>query len=186
MTAVKVTRQTATVRAMRNGAVLAALGLLAACAVEKKAETGARVTLKRLTGTSFELVPGEGQHPHCLVFTLAANGVIRQLTMSRENVSYSCPAGKPIGGHSYRVPLDEGMVKVQVLFSSQKVNAASVAQQLLDLRDRAQISSIDLRLPGKAAVETISFTPEAESPPPMGGLLGKDGTPDEPDAGAAP
>ena len=162
---------------MRNGAVLAALGLLVACADEKKADNQARVTLHRLSGTTFELVPSEKQHPNCLVFTISANGVIRQLTMSRENVSYACPAGKPIGGHSYRVPLDEGTVKVHTLFSSQRVNAASIAQQLLDLRDRPQISSIDLRLPGQAAIETISFTPEADAPPPLGGLVGTDGVP---------
>ena len=167
---------------MRNGAVLAVLGLLVACADEKKADGNTRVSLRRLTGTNFELVPAEKQHPHCLVFTISSNGVIRQLTMSRENTSYTCPAGKPIGGHSYRVPLDEGTVKVHVLFSSQRVNAASVAQQLLDLRDRPQISSMDLRLPGNATIETISFVPEAEAPPPIGGLVGKDGITDA-DAG---
>lgn len=161
---------------MRNGAVLVVLGLLVACAEEKKAETS-RVSLRKLTGTSFELIPSERQHPHCLVFTISANGVIRQLTMSRENVSYTCPAGKPIGGHSYRIPLDEGTVKVHVLFSSQRVNAASVAQQLLDLRERAQISSIDLRLPGNVTIETITFAPETEAPPPIGGLVGSDGVP---------
>jgi hypothetical protein len=160
---------------MRNGAVLAALGLLVSCADEKKSDSQARVTLRKVTGTSFELVPSDKQLPNCLVFTISANGVIRQLTMSRDNVSYSCPAGRPIGGHSYRVPLDEGTVKVHVLFSSQRVNAASIAQQLLDLRDRAQIASIDLRLPGQAAIETIPFTPEAEAAPPMGGLVGTDG-----------
>ena len=172
-----------TVRRMRNGVVLAALGLLVACAEEKKVETGGRVILKRLTGTSFELVPAEKQHPNCLVFTISANAVIRQLTMSRDNVSYSCPSGKPIGGHSYRVPLEEGTVKVHVLFSSQRVNAASVAQQLLDLRDRPQISSIDLRLPGNATIETVTFVPEDDAPPPIDGLVGKDGVPDA-DAGS--
>ncbi|MBS1153516.1 MAG: hypothetical protein H6Q89_5214, partial [Myxococcaceae bacterium] len=127
--------------------------------------------------------PAERQHPHCLVFTISANGVIRQLTMSRDNVSYTCPAGKPIGGHSYRVPLDEGTVKIQVLFTSQKLNAASIAQQLLDLRERPQIASIDLRLPGHATIETVSFVPEADAPPPIGGLVGKDGIPAPADAG---
>ena len=169
---------------MRNGVVLAALGLMVGCTAEQKTDTAQRVSLRRLTGTSFELVPSEKQHPHCLVFTIAANSVIRQLTMSRDNVSYSCPAGKPIGGHSYRVPLDEGTVKVHVLFSSQKVNAASVAQQLLDLRDRPQISSIDLRLPGQATIETVSFVPEADAAPPIGGLVGKDGIPNLADAGS--
>ncbi len=168
---------------MRNGAVLAALSLLVGCVAEKKAETLERVTLRRLTGSTFELVPAENQHPHCLAFTIASNGVIRQLTMSRENMSYSCPAGRPIGGHSYRVPLDEGTVKIYVLFSSERINAASVAQQLLDLRDRPKISSIDLRLPGNATIETIVFAPELDAPPPLGGLVGQDGVTDG-DAGS--
>ncbi len=158
---------------MRFGALLLAAGLLAACAEDKKTAPTGRVELRRLSGASFELVPGENQHPYCLVFTLSANGVIRQLTMSRDNVSYACPPGKPVGGHAYRVPLDEGTVKVQVLFSSQRVNAASVAQQLLDLRERAPINSIDLRLPGNVTIETLSFAPEA--PPPLGGVVGADG-----------
>lgn len=162
--------------------MLVGLALLAGCADDKK-EAGARVQLRKLTGTSFELVPAERQHPYCLVFTSSATGVIRQLTMSRENGSYSCPAGKPVGGHSYRVPLEEGAVKVQVLFTSQKVNAASIAQQLLDLKDRAQVTSMDLRLPGNAAIETLSFTPESEAPPPIGGVVGANGV-TEPDAGS--
>ncbi len=166
---------------MRHGAVLFALCTLIGCTSEKKPEGVDRVTLRRMTGTSFELTPTEQQHPNCLVFTISANGVIRQLTMSRENISYVCPAGKSIGGHSYRVPLDEGTVKVHVLFSSTRVNAASVAQQLLDLRDRPQISSIDLRLPGNVTIDTLSFEPEADAQ--IGGLVGKDGIP-EVDAGA--
>ncbi len=160
---------------MKTRAALLVVGLLAACADEKKADVAGRAELRRVSGTGFELVPAEKQHPYCLVFTISANGVIRQLTMSRDNVSYACPAGKPVGGHSYRVPLDEGTVKVHVLFSSQRVNAASVAQQLLDLRERAQINSIDLRLPGNATIETLSFVPETDSPPPLGGVVGADG-----------
>ena len=57
-------------------------------------------------------------------------------------------------------------------------------QVTLDLRDRPQISSIDLRLPGQATIETISFVPEAEAAPPIGGLVGKDGIPDLADAGS--
>ncbi len=158
---------------MTKGVVFAALGLLAACADEKKAEPAARVTLRRVTGTTFELLPADNQQLHCLAFTISGNGVIRQLTMSRENVSFACPAGKPVGGHPFRVPIEEGTVKVHVLFSSQRLNAATVAQQLLDLRERPKISSMDLRLPGDAAIETIAFTPEVEPAPVMGALLGE-------------
>lgn len=162
---------------MRTGALLALAVLVAGCPPEKK-EGAARVALHKRTGVSFELIPAEGQLPHCLVFTTSSTGVIRQLTMSRENTSYACPAGKPIGNHPYRVPLEEGAVKVQVLFSSQKVNAASVAQQLLDLKDRPAITSMDLRLPGNATIETLTFTPAAEEAPEVGGVVGAGGVTD--------
>lgn len=167
---------------MRATLLLVLIGGLTSCSDAIRPPTS-RAAIKRIEGTTFEVIPSEGQYPYCLVFTLSSNGVIRQLTMSRENVSYTCAAGKPVGGHSFRAPLDEGAVKVQVLFTSQKVNAASVAQQLLDLRDRPQISSIDLRLPGNAAIETLSFAPEAEPIPTVGGVVGKGGVTDV-DAGA--
>jgi hypothetical protein len=152
---------------------------------EAAAPNTARARIKRVGGTTFEVIPSEGQYPHCLLFTLSDSGVIRQLTMSKENISYSCPAGKSVGGKAYRTPLDEGPVKVQVLFTSQKVNAASLAQQLLDLRERPQISSMDLRLPGNASIETLSFTPETDAPPVVGAVIGRGGVTAEPvvDAG---
>ena len=165
---------------MRTALLLVLVGAISGCTEAVKPTV--RAAVNRIGGTTFEVIPSEGQYPFCLVFTLSTAGVIRQLTMSRENVSYTCPAGKPIGGHSYRAPLDEGAVKVQVLFTSQKVNAASVAQQLLDLRGRPQITSIDLRLPGNATIDTLSFAPEADAAPTVGGVIGRDGVTDA-DAG---
>ena len=169
---------------MRTAVILALVGALASCDDGRKIDPGSRASLKRLSGTTFELVPAPGQYPYCLAFTLAAAGVIRQLTMSRDNTSYACPAGRPVGGHTYRVPLDEGPVKVQVLFSSQRINAASVAQQLLDLRERTQVAPIDLRLPGHATIETLTFNPEGEGAPVIGGVVDKEGVPSALDAGA--
>lgn len=163
---------------MRTALLLAQIGLLSACAADAPVQ-GPRAAIRRVTGSTFELIPSEGQHPYCLIFTLSSNGVIRQLTMSRDNVSFPCPAGKPVGATTYRTPLGEGTVKVEVLFSSQRIQAASVAQQLLDLRDRATVSSMDLRLPGKATLETLSFTPEADEVPTMGSVI-------EPADGGAP
>src|SRR5690242_8851091 len=100
---------------MRTGLMLVAVGALAACS-EGKRPDAARATLKRVAGNGFELLPSDGQYPYCLIFTLSSTGVIRQLTMSHENTSYLCPAGVSVGGHSYRVPMNEGAVKVQVLF----------------------------------------------------------------------
>src|SRR5512140_1647231 len=106
--------------------------LLFAAACTQPAAPAERVKLTRLTGTTFELVPSESKLPYCLAFTVANNGTIRQLTMAKDNLSFHCQGGKPIGGHAYKVPLDEGPVKVHVLQTSQRVSAASVARQILE------------------------------------------------------
>lgn len=134
----------------------------------------ARFTLSRTGGTTFELLPAAEQEPFCLAFTVASTGVIRQLTMSEANQSFACPAGAPVGGHAFKVPLEEGGVRVHVIFSSAPVNAASVAQQLLDLRDRTKLAAMDLRLPGTVTVETESFLPELDTTPTVGRVLGAD------------
>jgi hypothetical protein len=136
-----------------------------------------RVALHRTGGTTFELVPAEGQLPHCLAYTVNAKGLTRQLTMSRHNESFACPAGRPVAGHAYRVPLTDGPVKVIVLFTSAPVNAASVSQQLLDLPDRRRLTAMELRLPGAASLELLDFSPEEDVAPTEGQEL-------RPDAGA--
>ena len=134
---------------MRKALTLVAATAMFACpkAPEPPAK---RVELRRTGGSTFELIPAAGQAEHCLAFTVARNGLIRQLTMSARNLAYDCPAGKPIGKHSYRVPLGEGPVKIWVLFTSQQVNAGSVAQQLLEARDPQKLNVMDMRLPGAA------------------------------------
>ncbi|MEW5738579.1 MAG: hypothetical protein AB1938_06610 [Myxococcota bacterium] len=136
-----------------------------------------RVTLERTGGTTFRLVPGEGQYPYCLAYTVNMAGLTRQLTMSRLNVSFECPAGQPIGKHQFKVPLDEGPVKVHVLFTSQPVNAGSVSQQILDADNRQVLKVMNMRLPGNAAIETLDFLPEEDTPAEVGGLVGQDAGP---------
>ena len=162
---------------------------LAACK-PSNTELPRRVLLHRTGGTTFELKPEEGQHPYCLAYTVNKAGLTRQLTMARNNESFECPAGKAIGLRSFKVPLGEGPVKVYVLFTSQKVNAGSVAQQLLDTANRQQIHVMELRLPGVANLDTLEFVPEEDVAPTVGGELGVDagatvdaGAPEE-DAGA--
>lgn len=145
------------------------------CVKPPKAEPAARVALHRVGGTTFELVPAEGQHPYCLAFTVNAQGLIRQLTMTHANVSFSCPAGKPVAGHAYKVPLAEGAVKIYVFFTSQKVNAGEVAQEILESADRQAVNALNLRLPGNVTLETLDFTPSQDEPPEMGHLLLPDG-----------
>jgi hypothetical protein len=160
-----------------NRWVLCATVAMASCAREGEALKG-RADVRRTGGTTFELVPGSGQLPYCLAFTHAQKGVTRQLTMSSTDLSFDCPAGKAVGGRAFKVPLDEGPVKLHVLFSSERINAASVAEQLLEQKDLASISVMDLRLPGRAALETLEFVPEADVAPAEGQVVRRDaGTP---------
>jgi len=161
---------------MRNALVVSlVLGLACSPSTPPPAP---KVALHRTGGTTFQLVPTEGQFEHCLAYTVTQKGLFRQLTMSRKNESYHCPAGKPVGNHAYRVPLSEGPVKVIVLFSSIELNAASVSQQLLELPNPRAFRAIDLRMPGSAALELLDFTPEEDVAPTEGEAL-------RPDAGAA-
>ncbi len=130
-----------------------------------------RAEIHRTGGTTFEIVPTEGQHPHCLVYTISRSGLTRQLTMSKSNQSFLCPAGRPIGGHAYKVPLNEGPVRVYLFFTSAPVNAASVSQQIVDSADRQAISAMNMRLPGQATLEVLDFVPEEDVAAEVGSLL---------------
>lgn len=155
---------------MRLCLVVAFAMTFAACN-EKPAATK-RAELKRTGGTTFEVVTGQGQFPYCLLYTVSKSGLTRQLTMSRTNMSFECPAGKPIGKHPYKVPLNEGPVRVYVFFTSQPVNAASVSQQILDAADRQTLSIMNMRLPGNAALEVLDFEPEEDVAAEVGQILG--------------
>jgi hypothetical protein len=135
-----------------------------------------RVILERTGGTTFRLVPTEGQLPYCLVYTVNRSGLTRQLTMSPLNTSFECQPGQPIGKHPFRVPLDEGAVKIHVIFTSQPVNAGSVSQQILEAADRQALQVMNMRLPGHAAIETLDFLPEEDTPPTVGGVVERDGS----------
>lgn len=150
---------------------LCACLLSIACAREGEAPPQQKATLRRIEGTTFELVPGPGQLPYCLAFTHSKNGVTRQLTMSASNTSFECKPGQRVGNRTYRVPVEEGPVTLYLLFSSEPVNAASVAQQLLDQKDLATLSVMNLRLPGRASLETIEFAPQADTAPEEGQVL---------------
>ncbi len=130
-----------------------------------------RVTLRQMTGATYELIPGSGQSPYCLVYTVSPKGLIRQLTMSADNLSFECPAGQPIGRHPFRVALNEPSVKVLVLFTSQQVSATSVSQQLLDSQRAASLTAMDLRLPGQATLEVLDFVATPEVPAEEGTLI---------------
>ncbi|MFT3706602.1 MAG: hypothetical protein QM817_02940 [Archangium sp.] len=155
---------------MRSCLIVALAVTLAAC--DDKPAPTKRATLNRTGGTTFEIVPSPGQQPFCLAYTVSRSGLTRQLTMSRSNQSFECTAGKPLGKHAFKVPLNEGPVRVYIFFTSQAVNAASVSQQLLDAPDRQALQVMNMRLPGVAVLEALDFTPEEDVAAEVGEVLG--------------
>jgi hypothetical protein len=144
----------------------------AGCQQEQKPAVVARAELKTMGGSTVEFIPKEGQHPYCLLYTVSEKGVIRQLTMTRENRSIKCDPGKPIYNTSFRVPVEEGKVRAYIFFSDQRINAGSVAQQLFDLREKPKLTAMDFRLPGSVSMETLEFVPQAGGEPVMGAVIG--------------
>ncbi len=147
-----------------------ALGVVG-CQKEKPA-VPTRAELRSLGGSTVEFIPKEGQYPFCLLYTVSEKGIIRQLTMTRENRSIKCDAGKRIYNSSFRIPVEEGKVRAYIFFSDQRINAGSVAQQLYDLRDKERVSAMDFRLPGSVSIETLDFTPQAGGDPVSGSVTG--------------
>jgi hypothetical protein len=137
--------------------ILALVGIHAACVPSSGPTT--RVELRKITGDTVQIVPTEASLPYCLVFTESAK-VTRQLTISKSNQSVKCPAGQPVLGQTYRIPADEGPVKVQIFLSDQRLEAVSVANQITEMA-KPNFSPIDMRLPGRVVVQTLTFTPTA-------------------------
>ncbi len=158
---------------------------LAGCPDAKPPAKVVRAQVKRTGPATMEIIPAEGQLPYCMLFTMSEKGVIRQLTLTRENRSIRCDANRPVANTSFRVPVQEGMVRVYVFFSDERVPAGSVAQQLYDLRDRERVTAMDLRLPGRVFVETLEFTPEVGEPEQTGEIVGAGGVVTS-DGGTAP
>lgn len=167
---------------MRRTALTLALLLCAACAKPESAPVR-RASLNRTGGTTFEIVPAKGQQPYCLAYTVNRSGLTRLLTMSQTNQSLECAPTRPLGGHAYKTPFNEGPVRVYVFFSSQKLNAGAVSEQLLEAKDRQSLSVMSMRLHGNVALEALDFAPEEDVAPSLGSLIGEDaGLP--PDGGA--
>lgn len=158
-------------RRMLCGALL--MLWVSGCA-EKKAPTVRRAEVRKVSGEVVEIVPAPDQFRYCLVFTTARNGVIRQLTIRRDNQSVRCDAGLPIGRTTYRIPADEGPVKIHIFFSDQRLDATSVASQIADSVGMPDFNPMNFRLPGRVYVETLEHTPSAEAEPTVGTVVGKD------------
>src|SRR3954470_65891 len=164
------------------GVVLGAL--LSACPAPP--EVKHKAELRNVGGSTIQVIPAEGQLPYCLVFTISEGKVVRQLTMNRDNKSVKCEAGQPIGNVSFRVPKEEGKVRVLVFFSDRKLQAGSLAQQIYELASEGkQFYPYDLRLAGDVKVETLEFEPAEEMPTVSGEAVGKGGTVAGEDGGSA-
>ncbi|WP_426754105.1 hypothetical protein [Myxococcus sp. Y35] len=131
-----------------------------ACDGKKSTDRPARAQLRKTGPTTVEVIPSEGQLPYCMLYTVSEKGVIRQLTLTRENRSIRCDANKPVAHTSFRIPYQEGKVRMYIFFSNERIPAGPVAQQLYELRGQERINAMDLRLPGQVFVETLEFTPE--------------------------
>lgn len=158
--------------------VLAVIALLAfvGCSEEKKTASR-RFELKKISDSTFEILPTAAQLPYCLAFTTSEKGTTRQLTMTHENKSLRCDPGAPVAGLRFRAPVDEGTVNVHVLFSDQKLSAASVGQQMFELASSGKpIAVMDLRMPGHVQTETQQFKPEEERAGSVGAVVGAGGS----------
>ena len=152
--------------------VVAAVAVAGLCGCARSGAPASRVELRRISGDTLQIIPNEAQMPYCLVFTHSGKGVVRQLTMSKNNTSVKCPPGEPVLGQAYRVPVEEGPVKIHVFFSDQRLEAASVANQLNDMSNPS-FNPIDFRLPGRVLVETLDFIPTESAEPAPGQLVPK-------------
>jgi hypothetical protein len=149
-----------------------ALAATAGCKQEQTTQPATRLELKKLGGERVQFIPAKDQLTYCLIFTRAEKGPLRLLTMTRDNRSPHCPAGKPVQGLTFRMPAEEGAVKVLAFFSDQRINAGSIAQQLFDQPDA---TPMNLRLPGNVRAQTLTFTPTVEAPVTEGEVVGSGG-----------
>ncbi|MFP2924984.1 hypothetical protein ACLESO_07150 [Pyxidicoccus sp. 3LG] len=159
---------------------MAAVALCTTSCDGKKSDRPARASLRKTGAATVEVVPSEGQLPYCMLYTVSEKGVIRQLTLTRENRSIRCDPNRPVANTSFRIPVQEGKVRMYIFFSDERIPAGPVAQQLYDLRGQDRINAMDLRLPGRVFVETLEFSPEDAAPPVTGAVVGSHG---EVDAG---
>jgi hypothetical protein len=136
--------------------------LLAACTKHSVAPGVVRMEIRRVTGNTVQFIPAADQLPYCLIYTQSDKGVTRQMTMTHSNQSVSCPAGEPVLGLRFSIPADEGRVRVHVLFSDQRLQAAAVAAQVVDMANPG-FDLMNLRLPGRVVLETQDFIPVEES-----------------------
>jgi hypothetical protein len=120
-----------------------------------------RMEIQTVTGNTVQFIPAVDQLPYCLIYTQSDKGVMRQMTLARSNQSVACAAGEPVLGLRFRIPADEGRVRVHVLFSDQRLQAAALAEQVVEMTS-PDFNPNDLRLPGRVVLETLDYVPTEE------------------------
>jgi hypothetical protein len=155
---------------------LISLALLSSCS-QPEGHGGRRAEIREVGPATVKLLPAAGQLPFCIAFTASERGVVRQLTMTEDGLSLPCKAGEPVGGVTYRIPPEEGKVRIYVIFSDQQVKVVSMAWQMHELvRAGRPLTAMDLRAPGAVQLETLEFAPSAKAEPVEadGGTVGGD------------
>jgi hypothetical protein len=79
--------------------------------------------------------------------------------MTKGQQSVPCPAGAPVMGLTFRIPEDEGKVKIYTFFSDRRLTAASVSEQLVEIGDSAALTPMNLRLPGQVMLDVEEYDP---------------------------
>jgi len=148
------------------------LSLSLGVACDKKAPIAHRAQVRNVATNVIEIIPSQGQLPYCLVFTTAKSGTIRQLTRNRDNKSVKCAAGEPIGRTSFKIPPEEGPVKIHIFFSDRRLDARSVVEQMNQQPSGPEFHPMEYRLPGTVTSETLEWSPGAESQPTVGTVVG--------------
>ncbi len=145
-------------------------GLLGACNRPRPVPAPHRMEIRKVTGNTVQFIPAADQLPYCLIYTQSEKGVTRQMTMTQSNQSVPCPAGEPVLERRFRIPADEGPVRIRILFSDRRLQAGEVTQQVVEMVKPA-FDPNDLRVPGHVVLETLDFLPTEELPPVVGEVV---------------
>jgi hypothetical protein len=144
--------------------------LMAGCTKPPSAAAAQRMEIRTVTGNTVQFIPGVDQMPYCLIYTQSDKGLTRQMTLTQSNQSVPCPAGEPVLGLRFRIPADEGRVRIRVLFSDKRLQAAEVAEQVLEMASPT-FNPINLRLPGRVLLESMDFIPKEETAAVVGAVV---------------
>jgi hypothetical protein len=120
----------------------------------------ARAEIRKTDGSHVAIVPTQGQLPYCLVFAAGPDGSVRLQTVTADDLSIECDAGKPIGGQVWSIPSHDDPIRLFIVFSDRTLQATSTAQQIREgLEENAKITPMDLRAPGQVTMEVIEVLP---------------------------